>query len=441
MQLVAGGAVGGEDVHVRPVVGELRLQLGDAQFDGCDLASSRSSSDGARAPFAACASAPPAGPRRWRRSASRSRTGRPSRRRRSASARPRSRRAGREQRPAWPGRGRRAAACRGTPRAPPPAPRGSPGRGGSSARRARVGSRPRRRATRGRAVAARRRRGRRRRARASPSRRRETGRADLCLGSPEARFARRRTPARCRWPAAPARAGRSRRGRRRGRFGRRPVQLAPVQQRLEEGRLARAVRTYEPDVLASLDASSAPSSSGLSPAESTISSASSTTRPERGRAQELEAERAPALGQRLVLAARRGAFLLESADLRQLGLGLLRLALLVAEALDEPLEPLDVVGDAVDGLRRRSGSGRLLATPFVPGAGEELRPARRELEHCRRDRLEKPSVVRNQDDGGVEPRRVSAPAIPGCRRRGGWSARRAAADQGHRRARAPVRRA
>ena len=73
------------------------------------------------------------------------------------------------------------------------------------------------------------------------------------------------------------------------------VELAPVQQRLEEGRLARAVRPYEPECSPRSSASSARSSSGLSPAEARSPRPPARHGPSAA-AQELEAERAPALG-------------------------------------------------------------------------------------------------------------------------------------------------
>ena len=172
----------GERLHVRPVLGELLLELGDfglARRDlGLDLlelgrASARAAS---RASACAPASARPLRPR----ASPAPRAGaasRPSRRRRSAARRPRSRACAPRRRRAARGRARRAARCRGTPRARPRAPRGSRGRDGSSARRARGSSRPRRRSRRARAAAARRPTAPRPPSRARPSRRRGTCRA------------------------------------------------------------------------------------------------------------------------------------------------------------------------------------------------------------------------------------------------------------------------
>ena len=100
---------------------------------------------------------------------------------------------------------------------------------------------------------------------------------------------------------------------------------------------------------------------------------------------------------------RPGPFLLQPADVRQLGLRLLRLRLLVPEPVDEPLEPGDVGVVALDRLRRVERARRLLAPPDVPLAGEVGRAAGFELEHRGRRRLQEPAVVRDQDDGRVQP--------------------------------------
>ena len=120
------------------------------------------------------------------------------------------------------------------------------------------------------------------------------------------------------------------------------------------------------------------------------------------RLEEVEAERAALARQQLELAARVRALGLEALDLRQLRLRLLGLALLVAEPLDEALEPHDVGADPLCRLRRVGGAGRLLEPPDVPRPGEEERAAGLELEHAGRDRLEEPAVVRDEDHGRVE---------------------------------------
>ena len=147
---------------------------------------------------------------------------RPSRRRSSGSSRSRSRASVRRPRRAARGRGRRAAPSRGSSPAPPPAPRGSRGRGGSSARRGRGSSRPRRPPPRAPAGAVRRRRAPRPASRATPSRRTGTARAGSgppAAGAPSS-TGRSRAPSRAR--RARSRAARSTRGRRRDRAGRRP---------------------------------------------------------------------------------------------------------------------------------------------------------------------------------------------------------------------------
>ena len=98
--------------------------------------------------------------------------------------------------------------------------------------------------------------------------------------------------------------------------------------------------------------------------------------------------------------------LLESADLRQLRLRLLGLRLLVPEALDEALEPGDVLGDAVRGLLGGRGPRRLLAPPGVPGPGEVVGAAGGELEHGGRHGLEEPAVVGDEDDRRIERREL-----------------------------------
>src|SRR5437763_16351644 len=83
-----------------------------------------------------------------------------------------------------------------------------------------------------------------------------------------------------------------------------------------------------------------------------------STAPRRG--EKVEAEPLLAHGQRLELPACLPPLLLQAADLRQLGLSLLRLALLVTEPFDETLQPLDVDAEAVRGLTRRRGARSLL---------------------------------------------------------------------------------
>src|SRR5439155_14581142 len=120
------------------------------------------------------------------------------------------------------------------------------------------------------------------------------------------------------------------------------------------------------------------------------------------RLEEVEAERPATTRQRFELASRFCSLFLEATDLRELGLRLLRLRLLVAEASDEAIEPCDVNRHAVGGLFRRGRPRCLLASPLVPRPGEVVHTARGQLEHGRRDRLEKPAVAGDEDDGGAE---------------------------------------
>ena len=94
-------------------------------------------------------------------------------------------------------------------------------------------------------------------------------------------------------------------------------------------------------------------------------------------------------------------------DLLDPRLRLLGLRRLVAEALDEPLHPLDLRLLALDRLAERDLARRLLGPPGVPGTGEEAAAPRLELEHRGADRLEEPAVVGDEDDGGVEVDQVA----------------------------------
>ena len=120
------------------------------------------------------------------------------------------------------------------------------------------------------------------------------------------------------------------------------------------------------------------------------------------RLQELEAERSAPLRQARELARGLLPLLLETADLGQLRLRLFGFRLLVAETLDEPFEPFDVLADTLRRLGGGHRSGRALAPPGMPWPGEEERAAAVELEHGGRHRLEEPAVVRDDHDGGVE---------------------------------------
>ena len=177
---------------------------------------------------------------------------------------------------------------------------------------------------------------------------------------------------------------------------------ARAEQRLEQRRLAGAVRPDERDVLASLEHERGAVEEQLVARRDDEVVRLEHDPPGTRRPEELEAERPTLARQRLELTWAALALLLEAADLGQLRLRLLRLRLLVAEPLHEPVEPLDVVAHAVELGRSGRGARRLLTAPGVPGSVEEerLRPA--ELEHRRRDGLEKPPVVRDEHDRCVE---------------------------------------
>src|SRR6266545_1901613 len=180
------------------------------------------------------------------------------------------------------------------------------------------------------------------------------------------------------------------------------VFVSPAEQRLEERRLARAVRADKRDVLTALEREGrvveqlalADSHAELlrlddrSPASWWIDEA------------EAESLRAPREQRDLVADLR--LLLCEPADLRQFGLRLLRLRFLVAEACDEALEPGDVLCIARCLLRGDLQARRLLEPPPVPGAGEVRGAAGLELEHGSRRCLEKPAVVRDEHDARVE---------------------------------------
>ena len=149
-------------------------------------------------------------------------------------------------------------------------------------------------------------------------------------------------------------------------------------------------------------ANDASSSSCLSPALRSRPSASTTVRPLRGGFRNSKPSERVRLGEQRDLAARLRPLLLQARDVRQLRLRLLGLVLLVAEALDEAVEPRDVDLDPVGRLLGVLRALRLLEPPRVPRPGEERRPPGDELERRVRHRLEEPAVVRDEDDPGVE---------------------------------------
>src|SRR4051794_39370500 len=121
-----------------------------------------------------------------------------------------------------------------------------------------------------------------------------------------------------------------------------------VDHRLEQRRLARAVRSDERDMLAALQrerhvAQQCAVADRQRQAVGLDDRASAARR-----LQELEPERAVSPRQQRDLLRRLLAFLLQPADVRQLRLRLGRLLLLRAEPLDEALEANDVSLDALD---------------------------------------------------------------------------------------------
>src|SRR5579859_3863534 len=171
---------------------------------------------------------------------------------------------------------------------------------------------------------------------------------------------------------------------------------------LEERRLAGAVRADQGDVLAALERERRVAQQ-LTLADRDIE----VLRLDHGASaarglEELEAERARATRQQRDLACGGRAFLLEPLDLRELGLRLLRLLLLVTEALDEALEARDVSLHAHDLLLRVQRTSGFLQPPCMPRSGEERRAAGDELHRRRRHSFEEPPVVRDEDHRGVD---------------------------------------
>src|SRR6187397_1626943 len=175
-----------------------------------------------------------------------------------------------------------------------------------------------------------------------------------------------------------------------------------VENRREERRLARAVRPDETDLLSTLEDERRPFEQLLVSGREREVIAFDHDPTGSRRLQEVEPERPLALRQRLLLPPSRRALLLEPCDLRELRLRLLRLALLVPEPLHESLEPCDVDRDAVRGLPGCGCARGSFLAPLVPGPGEVVRSARRQLENGGRDRFEEPAVVCDEDDRSVE---------------------------------------
>src|SRR5436190_14546636 len=171
----------------------------------------------------------------------------------------------------------------------------------------------------------------------------------------------------------------------------------------QQGRLARAVRPDERDVLASLDRErDAVQQDALADRDA------EAVRFEHGasaarRLQEFEAELLVLPREEIDLVGRLLALLLVALDLPHLHLRLPRhLFGRGPEAGDETLEPLDVRGDPARSLRRGVQPRRLFAPPLVPGSGEVRRAPCLQLEHRICDRLEEPAVVGHDQDPGIE---------------------------------------
>ena len=180
------------------------------------------------------------------------------------------------------------------------------------------------------------------------------------------------------------------------------VECPLAEERFQEGCLAAAVRADERDLLAPVDRQARVFEQHLVARTQSKSLRFHDHAARAGRVEEVEAERLPLAGQRLVRARGARPLSLQPSDLRELGLRLLRLRLLVAEAFHEAFEPSDVHGDPLRGPRCGSRPLGLLATPLVPGAREEVRAAGCQLEHRGRNGFEEPAVVRDEDHRRVQ---------------------------------------
>src|SRR5439155_19237467 len=179
-----------------------------------------------------------------------------------------------------------------------------------------------------------------------------------------------------------------------------------AEHRLEERRLAGAVRPHEGDVLATLEHECSAVEQRLLPRRDVERIRLEYDASRTCGLQELETECSPSPRELVQLVCSGAPLLAQTADLLQLRLRLLGLRLLVAKPLHEPLEPFDVLVDPSDGLRRVRRATSLLTPPLVPRPGEEERAAAVELEHGGRDRLEKPAIVRHDHDRRVEGREL-----------------------------------
>ena len=244
----------------------------------------------------------------------------------------------------------------GRPRARPRAPRGSPGRGGSWARRERGSSRPRRRE----------------RERKAPSLAPGQGRDGSFVHVP----AGEQEPAEQHLRLRPSQSGRGDRAVEHGPVSRKllrvlrevrrddavaqardiPVRRAAAQERFEQGGLTGSVRADERDLLATLEDDARIVQQRLVAGRERDVLGVEDDAPCSRRVEEVEAEGPPTLGQRRERPTRGGPVFFEPADLGQLGLRLAGLGFLVPEALDEAFEPRDVLRDAIRGLLRGRGS-------------------------------------------------------------------------------------
>ena len=177
--------------------------------------------------------------------------------------------------------------------------------------------------------------------------------------------------------------------------------LAAAGEGLDQSRLAGAVGSDHDDVLAALDLQSSALDQGpprdLDPRILHLQHEAPGALPEARTRTAASADRGVA----------DGGVALDALDLLHPRLRLPGLRRLVAEALDEPLHPLDLGLLALDRLAERDLARRLLGPPGVPGAGEVAATSGLELEHRGPDRLEKPAIVGDEHDGGIETGEVA----------------------------------
>src|SRR5205085_2051173 len=121
-------------------------------------------------------------------------------------------------------------------------------------------------------------------------------------------------------------------------------------------RLAGAVRPHEPDVLAALERERGAVQQLVVPRCDPQPLRLGDRPSASGRVEEVEAQAALPRLERLQDALRVAALTFEAADLGQLRLRLLCLVLLVPEAFDEPLEPVDVDRESIGRLAGRRGA-------------------------------------------------------------------------------------